>query len=52
MPLIRRKDEPLFGQPLMLRDEMNKLFERFIFVQLRRAVPCYAARGLKILDRA
>jgi HSP20 family protein len=29
MPMIRRKDEPLFGQPLMLRDEMNKLFDNF-----------------------
>ena len=28
--------------------DMNKLFERFIFVQLRRAEPHYSARGLKI----
>jgi 5-methylcytosine-specific restriction enzyme subunit McrC len=28
--------------------DMNKLFERFIFVQLRRAEPHYAARGLSI----
>lgn len=28
--------------------DMNKLFERFIFVQLRRAEPHYAARGLRM----
>lgn len=29
MSLMRRKDEPYFGQPVVLRDEMNRLFDSF-----------------------